>query len=202
MSEIAFDDFDIALHAVVDVFNYFRFSIFFVGDNGISAANHSAKNLIRNNPEFRIFAGRIAITNPKDQVRLNGAILESRNKHRGTALTLGQHGHADQLYLMLQPFKAPPYHTILFACGAAETGEVEPKLLAQWLNLTPKQSEIAAMIGQGWSIEEIAVPLNVSPGTVRTHIKHIFMKTGCTSQTQLMTLVRTAPLNLTKSTQP
>ena len=50
--------------------------------------------------------------------------------------------------------------------------------------LTPRESEVAALLGQGMSNKEIARALWVSEHTVKTHLKAIFRKTTATSRSQ------------------
>jgi DNA-binding CsgD family transcriptional regulator len=56
--------------------------------------------------------------------------------------------------------------------------------------LTPRESEIAALLANGASAQEIAKRLELTVGTVRFNIKRIFQKTGTHSQTALVVLVR------------
>jgi DNA-binding CsgD family transcriptional regulator len=42
--------------------------------------------------------------------------------------------------------------------------------------LTARESDVLAMIGQGLSNKRIARALEISPETVKSHVKHIFLK--------------------------
>jgi DNA-binding CsgD family transcriptional regulator len=43
-------------------------------------------------------------------------------------------------------------------------------------SLTPREHDVLAMIGQGFSNKRIARSLEISPETVKTHVKRIFLK--------------------------
>jgi DNA-binding NarL/FixJ family response regulator len=45
-------------------------------------------------------------------------------------------------------------------------------------NLTPRQAEILALVAAGLADKEIAVRLNVSVPTVRTHLRRLFRDRG------------------------
>ena len=52
--------------------------------------------------------------------------------------------------------------------------------------LTPREAEVLAHIAAGESNAEIAVALFVSEATVKTHVNHIFSKTGLRDRAQLV----------------
>ena len=44
--------------------------------------------------------------------------------------------------------------------------------------LTPREQQVAELVGQGLKNREVGKELGISPGTVKVHLKHIFEKTG------------------------
>jgi DNA-binding NarL/FixJ family response regulator len=66
------------------------------------------------------------------------------------------------------------------APGAAGPGAADPG------DLTPREAEVLAHIAAGLSNAEIAAALFVSDATVKTHINHIFAKTGLRDRAQLV----------------
>jgi DNA-binding NarL/FixJ family response regulator len=66
------------------------------------------------------------------------------------------------------------------APGAAGPGAADPA------DLTPREAEVLAHIAAGLSNAEIAAALFVSEATVKTHINHIFAKTGLRDRAQLV----------------
>jgi DNA-binding CsgD family transcriptional regulator len=52
--------------------------------------------------------------------------------------------------------------------------------------LTAREAEVLVEIAQGHSNAEIATRLFVSEATVKTHINHIFTKTGLRDRAQLV----------------
>jgi DNA-binding NarL/FixJ family response regulator len=50
--------------------------------------------------------------------------------------------------------------------------------------LTARESEVLAMISQGFSNKHIARALEISPETVKTHVKRIFLKLTASTRTE------------------
>jgi DNA-binding CsgD family transcriptional regulator len=59
--------------------------------------------------------------------------------------------------------------------------------------LTPAETRIAIYLARGGSIASFAQEFGVSKGTVRTHLKAIFAKTGVRRQVALATLITGRP---------
>lgn len=54
--------------------------------------------------------------------------------------------------------------------------------------LTDREADIARLLMEGESDDEVASVLNISVGTVRTHVKHIYAKTGVHSRRKLQSV--------------
>lgn len=52
--------------------------------------------------------------------------------------------------------------------------------------LTPKERQIAWLLAQGASNKQLALELGVGLPTIKTHLIHLFRKTGVTSRTELV----------------
>ncbi|MBX2848198.1 MAG: LuxR C-terminal-related transcriptional regulator [Acidiferrobacterales bacterium] len=55
--------------------------------------------------------------------------------------------------------------------------------------LSPRQSEVFLMISNGYSNKEIAAALEISPETVKTHLKVIFHRTKIRKRTEASRLI-------------
>lgn len=68
--------------------------------------------------------------------------------------------------------------------------------MASIYQLTGAESEVCRMIAEGMETDDVADMRNTSPETVRTHIKHIFDKTGTKNRVQLVRLAHRVNLPL------
>jgi DNA-binding NarL/FixJ family response regulator len=68
------------------------------------------------------------------------------------------------------------------------------------VSLSPREAEIARMIGRGWANSDIAGELFLSVATIKTHIGQIFAKLGMNSRVQVALLVHEAGWALSEPT--
>jgi len=68
--------------------------------------------------------------------------------------------------------------------GPRSEAVVEPRLPD---GLTPREGEVLRLIGAGMSNREIAERLQVSEATIKTHVNHLFAKTGVRDRAQAVT---------------
>ncbi|MCB9544307.1 MAG: helix-turn-helix transcriptional regulator [Myxococcales bacterium] len=69
--------------------------------------------------------------------------------------------------------------------------------VARVFDLSPAEARLTAALGQGLELREISESLGLSIHTVRTQMRAVFRKTGCSRQAELTALVaRLAPLDV------
>lgn len=61
--------------------------------------------------------------------------------------------------------------------------------LAQDLNLTPREVEVAALLARGRNAKRISEALVIAEHTTKTHVSHIYKKAGVSSQQAFIDLV-------------
>ncbi|SEF09549.1 Transposase [Rhizobiales bacterium GAS191] len=61
--------------------------------------------------------------------------------------------------------------------------------LSDLFGLSASEARVTALLSHGWTIQSSALALDLSPGTVRNHLKSVFWKTGVGRQTDLAVLV-------------
>lgn len=65
----------------------------------------------------------------------------------------------------------------------------DTEAVAAVFGLTPRETEVVTMLALGSDLPAISQAMDVSVSTVRTHLQHIFVKTGATRQGELIRLV-------------
>ena len=85
---------------------------------------------------------------------------------------------------------------MIFITDPEAQSEAPAEVLQSLYGLTPAEAKLAALLAQGKSLTEAATELHVTQNTARTHLKHIFQKTGVNRQSELVKLILNSPASL------
>lgn len=123
------------------------------------------------------------------------ATARAEGSRSGTLLTVPKRGGGDPYLVEVSPLRdegielEPGYRgAVMFIVDPARTDIVSTENMAMLYQLTGAESEICRLVAEGLETDEVAEARNVSPETVRTHVKRILSKTGTTSRAQLVRL--------------
>jgi DNA-binding CsgD family transcriptional regulator len=64
-----------------------------------------------------------------------------------------------------------------------------PDVALRWASLTPAELRVACLVAEGYTNRDIASALLLSPHTVSSHLRAVFMKLGVHSRVQLTRIV-------------
>jgi DNA-binding CsgD family transcriptional regulator len=78
---------------------------------------------------------------------------------------------------------------MIFVFDPAGSAEVPPMWLMDAYRLTLAEARVALQAALGRSVAEIGTKLNISPNTVKTHLRRVFFKIGVRGQAELAGLV-------------
>ncbi|MBB3018054.1 DNA-binding CsgD family transcriptional regulator [Microvirga lupini] len=175
-------------------------------------ANCAAATMLRNGSPIRDVKGALGARNPAAARELRNAItLATQDEAR-----LGQTGLAIRL---TGADEAPVYAHVLPVSGGALRTRLQPdavaaifigapheqqdgaQLLMVAFGLTAAEARVLEGILAGRSLPQTAAHLGVAPSTAKTHLDHIFAKTGASRQTELIRLAMQMMLPV-RRTQP
>ena len=86
------------------------------------------------------------------------------------------------------------YMSQIAAVCAPDTTAAAPdlSLLHGLFDLTPKEARLAAALASGKTLQDAAAASGIRYSTARTHLEHIFQKTGTGRQSDLVLLLQGA----------
>ena len=68
--------------------------------------------------------------------------------------------------------------------------DIDPERAGKMFGLTPAESQIAVLLAQGKSVDEVARETGRRPNTVKWHLRHIYDKCGLSNRIELAELMR------------
>lgn len=82
---------------------------------------------------------------------------------------------------------------IMFINDPENNAAAVEDVLRQMYHLTQAEARLAAILASGNSLNDARRQLGVTQNTLRTHLKHIFLKTDTNRQSELITLILSGP---------
>ena len=94
--------------------------------------------------------------------------------------------HASPVTTLQNDFGLKSVAGLVLVVDPASRPRIEPSLVAPALGLTPSQSEVAMMLAEGHSVQDIAIATGRQENTVRQLLKQAYKRLGVTSRAQLV----------------
>lgn len=173
---------------------------------GIVHANAAATALLAQDGPIRAQRGRLGLAQPAAQAAIETAIRQAAQDE----MKLGQRGIAvparrengDPLVIHVLPLKRSPLRdglaqkvtAALFIAPAVTPSRLPIDALALAYDLTPAEARVFELVCEGRTQAEIGPLLGIAASTAKTHLLHIFEKTGCHRQLDLVKLAATLAL--------
>ncbi len=165
-------------------------------------SNRYLRDISAQNDGLTIAAGRLRVGDPARAAAL-AAIIERTRARRGdggdrvaAVLAVGR-GRDTRPYLVTalplahgSPVSGGDQGIIaVLAADPSRRVTLPSRDLEDLFGLTPAESQVAALLAGGDRLDVAAEKLRVTTGTARTHLKHIFDKTGTGRQSELARLL-------------
>jgi DNA-binding CsgD family transcriptional regulator len=173
------------LASVLDEVDYGLLLI--AADDHVVHANHAARTELAESKSVRLHGRRLVGRTAADQRTLDDALAAARNGGRRKMLSFkneeGAGGRSCELSIVPLPAALSSHtrgHAVLIALPRpriAETLSVDA--YARELGLTRREQEVLAGLCEGRRVKEIAARLEIGEETVRSHVKRLKAKTGC-----------------------
>ena len=177
-----------------------RCAVVLTNEHGIILhANRSAERMLRNRGLIQSAQGILQTTAPSAASELHFALtLAARNEagmgKTGLAIRLTEpdvppiFGHVLPLTGSDFRTRLQPAAVAAVFVGAPPDEQEGADTVAAAFSLTPAETRVLANLFAGRTLGETAATLRITKTTAKTHLEHIFLKTGVTRQAELMRL--------------
>lgn len=151
-------------------------------------------------------SGKLNADNAKRNALLHQLIADAahaaigRSSNAGGYLALPGHTGTPTM-LKICPLR-PEHYTleslhpkaVIFIAPPTRQPHIDPVILGKYYGLTSAEAQLAVAIVNGERLQEYATRSSVSPHTVKTQLKAVFIKTGVTRQSDLVRNILMNPL--------
>ncbi|WP_082966267.1 helix-turn-helix transcriptional regulator [Mycolicibacter sinensis] len=167
-------------------------------ESRIAYANPAAEHLLRSADGLQARAGRLeaaaASTDTALQRSIHSALALGDDHPSGNSLLCSRpSGHLPYIIEVLPTDPAAASgrgrRAIVIVADPEHESNTTPALLRRHYGLTAGETEIAVMVLNGGGVKDIAERMSLSQATVKTHLQHVFDKTGTHRQADLIRLL-------------
>ena len=161
----------------------------------ILAINKCAKRYIDGSTLLAVVAGKLNIQSPAQAEQLKASVRLCVSKNVPTRHLLVQRSSGSDINLSITPL---PSESGLVPGDRAALIVVEDSLhrkrgaievFRATYDFTPAENRIALLLLEGKDLREIAADLHLTRNTLKTHLRHMFQKTGARRQTELVCML-------------
>jgi len=166
-------------------------------DRKVQFANAAARQLLERRNPLRLHGGRLTAASSVHTVAIERAIESVCSLGSGCDEVVVMRGASSPpLVLSIRCLEKRGVDSILVigSDGHVDPARVQPSL-RRCFRLTASEAEVAVALASGKSSASIAAARGVQVNTIRTQIKSIASKLGCTTQSQISAIVRATPLS-------
>jgi DNA-binding CsgD family transcriptional regulator len=177
-----------------DVIDRLGSGLVIVGQSGrVLVTNETANQIFAAGDGLTVRDGRLHAAGASDRERLGAALDDVIVHGRDACASLGRPSGAPPLTILAVPIETPDKMgsgevevAVLFIHDPLDSPPLDPADVQVMFGLTPGQAELAALLSQGHSLEEVGERLGLTLNTVRTRVKQVFARTGTSRQAELV----------------
>ena len=163
----------------------------------ILEANEPARSILRRGDGLFDHGGLLRARQPADDTRLQkvlaGLLPRYGETPKSGSLAVRRPPGAPRLAVHASPvtshhndFGLKSVAGLVLVVDPASRPRIEPSLVAPALGLTPAQSQVAMLLSEGHSVQDIAIATSRQDNTVRQLLKQAYKRLGVTSRAQLV----------------
>ena len=162
-------------------------------------ASGMAERLLRENAELAVIRGRLALRPPALHDKLLALVRGAMDTAQGKIAKPGAALSVPRQHRMPLALEVAPLRPSVSAFGEQRPcvlvfirdpeAPIAAARLRELFGLTRTEAAVAAALGRGASLEDIAANMSIGLATVRSHLKRILAKTGTHRQAEAVALL-------------
>ena len=182
-------------------------------DRRLQYGNRSARDTLTRQRGLELRNEILALTDKAQDQRFRELVdlalqraRDGEDKASGVMLVRSSSASAN-LELMVAPVPAPeegeqPALVLIYVFDSGAQRQISFDVLTSLYGLTHTEAKLVQFMTNGMTLDDAADELQISVNTARTHLKHIFHKTGINRQTELIHRIESGPAPLLVHLEP
>lgn len=175
--------------------------ILLLDDRGtLAEANRAAERFLSEQQVIRIVQGLLRFDDAEVGSRVDAALIAAARGQNSSGATIAlrtsdSRAFAMEVLPLTSPIRQKSAGRAVLALFIQEIGAIEPlpgEVLVKLYGLTPAETRLLVLLAQNMTLREAAATLGVSEATVKTHLQHLFAKTGTSRQAEVIKLAMSA----------
>ena len=166
----------------------------------IVAVNDSARELLRRKVGLSDEGGELRAAGPRDDSRLQALLGRALPRFGGQAasgsMMVRRRSPMPGFALHVKPvvrrevdFCSRHVAALVLIADPVSRARIEPSVVAAVLGLTPAETQVALLLAEGRTLRQIAASTGRGYSTVRSHLKSVLAKLGCSRQFEVARVV-------------
>jgi DNA-binding CsgD family transcriptional regulator len=160
----------------------------------VSFANQQAQAICGETDGLALQGDRLVATTSPASITLSAALKNAVTEGKTSSIRLERAAGRRPLSLQITPLRSslegPGGEGAMVLISDSHQRAIPPKeRLMTLYRLTPAESGVAQLLLRGLDLATVAIELEISVETVRTHVRRILSKTGARRQSDLMLLL-------------
>ena len=166
----------------------------------IVETNDRARELLRRKDGLSDEGGELRAASPQDDQRLQALLGGALPRFGGQAASgsmmvrrsrpmPGFALHVKPVVGREEDFRSRHVAALVLVAEPESRARIEPGVVAAALGLTPTETQIALLLAEGRTLRQIAASTGRRYSTVRSHLKSVFAKLGCSRQFEVAQVV-------------
>ncbi|MBT8445880.1 MAG: response regulator [Gammaproteobacteria bacterium] len=174
-------------------------------DRSISYMNARAKAIIAQRGGVNIEHGVFRLHDPESDTRFQKLVTNVLDHPTPGSARLfqlsGKDGSSARLDAAVaavagRPGAGPADSAVVYLLDAGPPSDIPAEVLQDLYGLTATEARLVSLMLRGDTLDGCAKQLNMAVNTARTHLKHIFRKTGTNRQIELVQHIKNGPAGL------
>jgi DNA-binding CsgD family transcriptional regulator len=186
------DDLDEAVNGI-------RQGVFVVGQaSALIYLNRAAEDIVRRGDGPVVRSGRLGVRTPSADAALHrdvaNALGDDGGARHGSSLSCPRAGGGQPYVVHVMPFSSAVTddrgpRALVIVIDPEQRTHPEHAVLQRLYGLTRAETQVALRVMRGDGLKPISDDMSVSMATVKTHLQHVFFKTGTHRQAELVRLL-------------